>query len=812
MKNVFKRIITLMICLSMVFTMSVTVFAAEGRNEISADKLLASLSLEQKIGQMIMPAFRSWTDKDETVKVTELNDAIANAIKEYGFGGVILFAENVQGTRQATKLIGEMQRAISDSEHGIPLLVSVDQEGGYIYRLGTGTDTCGNMALGASGNPELAKEAAEIIGREIVAEGFNVDFAPTMDVNSNPANPVIGVRSYSDDPNIVAEFGSAFIAGLHEQNLAVALKHFPGHGDTETDSHSGLPLIDKKLAELEQLELVPFKAGIAAGADMIMTAHIQYPQIEKTTYISKADGEEITLPATLSKTIITDVLRKGLGFDGVVVTDAMNMGAIDTHFDRMDAACMAINAGVDILLMPVEMSNQEGIDDMGAYIDGIKHMVIAGKISEKTIDVAVKRILDLKIKKGLFVAAELADENKALQEVGSKANHDTEWDITEKAITLVKNNGALPFKATDGDRFVLFCAYSNEVNSMNFALERLKDEGIISKNAEYKVLCYQSMDAVSDEYANAIKNADAVLASVETTSAKNLKEGWQSAFMDDVISIAHENNKKIAVISLHLPYDVARYQTADALLAAYSAKGMSVLPSEYNGETTSYGPNLPVAVYTAFGGCIPNGKLPVNIPKLDEDNNYMSEILYQRGYGITGNWNFIDIPTKAYYVEAADWAAANGVTDGIDEVHFGPNVITNRAQMVTFLWKAAGKPEPTLTECPFIDVKVGSYYYKAVLWAYENGITDGITAVTFEPARNVNRAQTVTFLWRYAGRPVVNYWMQMKDVVPGAYYAEAVRWALAENVTEGTNETTFSPNNDCLRCQIVTFLYRYFVK
>ena len=173
---------------------------------------------------------------------------------------------------------------------------------------------------------------------------------------------------------------------------------------------------------------------------------------------------------------------------------------------------------------------------------------------------------------------------------------------------------------------------------------------------------------------------------------------------------------------------------------------------------------------------------------------------------------FVDIDTNAYYYDAVKWAAANGVTDGIDDTHFDPNGITNRAQMVTFLWKAAGRPEPTISETPFTDLNPNRYYFKAVLWAYEKGITDGTTETTFEPDMNVSRAQVVTFLWRYSGKLYVDYWMQMTDVESGKYYTEAVRWALAEKITEGTTTTTFSPNDDCLRGQIVTFLYRDFAK
>ena len=173
---------------------------------------------------------------------------------------------------------------------------------------------------------------------------------------------------------------------------------------------------------------------------------------------------------------------------------------------------------------------------------------------------------------------------------------------------------------------------------------------------------------------------------------------------------------------------------------------------------------------------------------------------------------FVDVPETAYYYDAVKWAAKNLITEGTDKAHFNPNGIASRAQMVTFLWRAAGCPEPTITETPFTDLNPNGYYYKAVLLAYENGITDGTSETTFEPAKSVSRAEAVSFLWRYAGKPVVNYYMNMSDVASGKYYTEAVRWALAEKITDGTSTTTFSPNDNCLRNQIACFLYRYFVK
>ncbi|MBR1736022.1 MAG: hypothetical protein IJ736_03250, partial [Firmicutes bacterium] len=257
----------------------------DDENANKAAEIVSKMTLEQKIAQMLMPAFRYWENNGKVEGVPVLNDDMRNCIKNHGFGGVIVFSENIQGTEQTVRLIDDMQNA-SVSGGNLPLLIAADQEGGRVARLATGTSMSGNMSLGALNDKRTAKEYAKIIGSELNAIGINVDFAPVMDVNNNPNNPVINIRSFSSDPNIVADMGEAFIEGLHEEGISTALKHFPGHGDTGTDSHTGLPCIDKTYDEIKKLELVPFKRGIETNSDMIMTAHIQFPQIEKETYTS----------------------------------------------------------------------------------------------------------------------------------------------------------------------------------------------------------------------------------------------------------------------------------------------------------------------------------------------------------------------------------------------------------------------------------------------------------------------------------------------------------------------------------------------
>ncbi len=230
------------------FAVPQTVKAADNPVSSRVQTLIEGMSVRQKITQMMMPDFRFWdedlTDDKEKVGVTELNGQIQKIVEDYDFGGVILFAQNVTGTEQTLNLTKQYQAAAT-KENGIPLLIGIDQEGGSVYRLGTGTALPGNMAVGATGSEDYAKKAGQIIGRELSSLGINCNFAPAVDVNNNPNNPVIGLRSFSDDPQTVAKLGVAMIEGMNEYNIATSAKHFLGHGDTATDSHVGLQLLTR---------------------------------------------------------------------------------------------------------------------------------------------------------------------------------------------------------------------------------------------------------------------------------------------------------------------------------------------------------------------------------------------------------------------------------------------------------------------------------------------------------------------------------------------------------------------------------------
>ena len=255
------------VLLTMALTLGLLPLHAAAQDPCEA--VLAGMSTEDKISQMLMPDFQS------NIDVSEL-------LQRRGFAGVVFFAGNASETDKTVRLVDAMQSATAAGGHP-QLLTAVDQEGGTVTRLGQGTRMIGNMALGAINDLSATRDAATVIGQELSAVGFNLDFAPVVDVNNNPNNPVIGLRSFSDDPQTVAAQGVAFMEALRGTGTVATLKHFPGHGDTGTDSHTGLPSINKSYDELRQAELIPFQACIDAGVEAVMTAHIQYPQIETTT-------------------------------------------------------------------------------------------------------------------------------------------------------------------------------------------------------------------------------------------------------------------------------------------------------------------------------------------------------------------------------------------------------------------------------------------------------------------------------------------------------------------------------------------------
>lgn len=353
--------------------------------EEAYERILDGMTLEEKIGQLFIVFPESlcpssggnYTNKSGEKSSTEFTPEMSDAMDKYRVGGVVLFSKNIVSQTQLPKFISDMQSA---SE--IPMFISVDEEGGRVARIAGsglfGAKKYKNMAsVGASGDTEAARDVGRTIGGYLKPLGFNLDFAPDADVNTNPKNIVIGDRSFGSDPKLVADMVCAQLDGMHEAGVMGCIKHFPGHGDTTADTHSGYVKIEKTWDELKTCELIPFISALDT-TDMIMAAHITAVNITK-------DG----LPSSISEEMISGKLRGELGYDGVIITDAMNMGAIAQNYTSADAAVKAIKAGVDIILMP---------KDLGEAADGLKEAVESGEISEERIDESVSRILRLKQK------------------------------------------------------------------------------------------------------------------------------------------------------------------------------------------------------------------------------------------------------------------------------------------------------------------------------------------------------------------------------------------------------------------------------
>lgn len=347
-----------------------------------AKTILADMTLEEKIWQLFIVDIDNLTGANPTKKSGPKTE---EAIKKKPVGGVIYFADNLEDRTQTDAMIRNLQSYAS-----IELFISVDEEGGKVTRLG-GRSNFGVTDFGKMydvGNADEAYNVGKTLGEQLRELGFNLDFAPVADVWTNPDNQVIGKRAFSTEPDKAANMVSNCVRGFEKANLLCTLKHFPGHGDTKADSHKGSVSSEKTLEELRKCELRPFREGIDAGAPLVMMGHITLPNVE--------GAEEV--PATLSKAIVTDLLRNEMGFQGLVVTDAMNMGAITNHYGSGDAAVLAIQAGVDLILMP---------DDLDKAFRGIQKAVEDGDLSEERIDESVLRILETKLRYNIIKMPEV---------------------------------------------------------------------------------------------------------------------------------------------------------------------------------------------------------------------------------------------------------------------------------------------------------------------------------------------------------------------------------------------------------------------
>lgn len=383
-----------------------------------------NLSLREKIGQLIVTGFPGLTITEE----------LRELAREWKIGNIILFAYNAEDKSQLAALCGDLHRLVFE-ETGYPALISIDQEGGRVTRLPQdAVNVPGAMAVAATGQPDHALTAGRITANELKALGVNFNLAPVLDINNNKRNPVINVRAYGDTAESVTAYGLQMLRGLQEEGVLAAVKHFPGHGDTAVDSHLGLPSVSKTVEELEALELKPFRAAIAAGAEALTIAHMLFPAIEPER-----------VPATMSRAIVTGLLKRELGYEGLVITDCLEMDAIQKYYGTAQGALGALKAGIHLLFV----SHTPAL--VRETVQVIEQAVLSGDLPMETIDEAVDKVLYYKMKYGKPA------DTPPLSLVGSEAHRSEASAISEASICLVE--GELAPVAQGGVRALFAGSY-----------------------------------------------------------------------------------------------------------------------------------------------------------------------------------------------------------------------------------------------------------------------------------------------------------------------------------------------------------------
>jgi beta-N-acetylhexosaminidase len=528
------------------------------------------MSLEQQIGQLFMVGFAG----------THASPDVLDLIERHHVGGVIFFSRNIGTARQVADLTRSLQGAARAAGHHAPLLISIDQENGMVSRLGNDmTAFPGNMALGAIGSEQIAADVARATGEELKTLGINMNLAPDADVNNNPANPVIGVRSFGEDPQDVARLTAAAVRGYRSAGVISTLKHFPGHGDTATDSHLALPIIPHPLERLAAVEFAPFERGIAAGAEGVMIAHLFLPAL------MPSDG----LSASVSPAVIQGLLRERLGYTGVVLSDCMEMDAITNTVGTAQGSVLALQAGTDIVLVSHRYDRQR------ASIEAALAAVHSGALPPEAIHQAARRVLRLKRR---ALSWEHASPAASFAWAGSPAHRQLAQRAYEQSTTLVLNKDALlPLRLKPAERLLVllpqphrFSQASDRAQHHEFLLENIRQR---HRNAEVIVL---SSEPTGAERELALHVASSVKATIMLTLNANL-DHHQALLMGDML----RSGVPVIGVAAGQPYDVLAFPALRSYLVTY----------EYTR------PALAAAVRVLFGEIPARGHLPVSLPGLD---------------------------------------------------------------------------------------------------------------------------------------------------------------------------------------------------
>lgn len=525
---------------------------------------MRGLNLLQKIGQML--AF-GWQGSTEEENFT-VSEHARELVEDFQVGGIALFARNANTPEQVATTVNEFQ---SLSE--LPLLVMVDQEGGMVARLGHPFAIFpGNMALGATGSVDYCRRAAQAIARQLAAVGVNLNFAPCVDVNNNPDNPIIGVRSYGESPESVAALGAAAIDGFQSMGVMASAKHFPGHGDTCADTHFTLPTIPYDRERLDAVELLPFRAAIEAGVASIMTSHIVFPELDEV------------YPTTLSERILTGLLRNEMGYDGLIVTDCLEMKALADQYGAAEVAVLSVKAGADILLA------SHSPDFQREMRDGIAKAVESGVISEEQIDDSVRRILAAKEQYQLE-SRRTVDVASVESAIGHPEIRQLEREIAEKAVTLVRNeDGLLPLRTNGSTKLAVVGMHP--ATELFAAAIRTRHPNTRELRVDLSPTRKQlsSLDALVHE-------SNAVLVAMfprEPFTSGLVNQEVQAALVNRIL----ESGAPVIIVAAREPYGLRDFPKARTCVATYGYPEVSVR----------------AAADLIFGLVHPSGRLPVTVP------------------------------------------------------------------------------------------------------------------------------------------------------------------------------------------------------
>ena len=523
--------------------------------QVDVKDIIASMSIELKVGQLFLLAYPG---KDPR--------KIAPLIDRFGICGCFLSHDNAETFKEAAQTSELLQRMASQTEHKLPMVLGVDQEGAWGVLIPESSTGPGNLALGANADKNIVHDMYRVFGQEMLSVGYNTLLAPCADVIMDPRSPIIGARSFGDRPSQVAELVALAVEGARKTGILTTLKHFPGHGGTSGDSHREIPLVDRPFTDLLKTDLLPFISGIKHGADMIMTSHILYPKIDSSN------------PATLSKIILQDILRHQLEFSGVILSDSMNMGAIQHHYDPADSAVMALKAGVDIVMLSEEHydHSEHYLDRQIAMLERVCQAVYSGELPEEEVDAKLHRIISMKhrmLKTGsLSPHLSLAEKMKISQQAASGAicllrNDFNIWPVRvsakeETACVCVNSTPRCAYGIVLNPRGI----GPNQAEPAYDALRRTLEA------AECKVKFLEMHEAKSNS--EVLVNSKLILLVTEDypLPGEDMEKNEQQKFVQQCLK---KYRQKCVVLGLRSPYELLKYQGKLTYLCSYSSRTCS---------------------------------------------------------------------------------------------------------------------------------------------------------------------------------------------------------------------------------------------